>query len=324
MMKRNSALLILIVVTGMSSCEKVLDIDLLPEKPLLVLNCSLIADSTWLISLTRSADILDYKDSIARVDNAEITIRNEKNGLVETLENFPSAPPLPIQPGMSIFRPATSKYYYNYRGKTAPVAGQSYSIKVTVEGEPDLYAYSQIPLPVALASVTVDSFRYSPGRDVEMKVSFQDPGQGKNYYQIMIFRESLIVPVIYKSGGPNMPLVIIPDSAHAYIGRSHFRYNTEGLVDEFGSGDSFTDDLFNGKFYELRLRVQNYIQTNPNVTVHVVLVSMNKEYYDYFSSVKLSKEISDNPLLQPVQMYTNIANGLGVFGGFSVSEILLE
>ncbi|HZX74950.1 MAG TPA: hypothetical protein VFE57_11040, partial [Cyclobacteriaceae bacterium] len=72
------------------SCEKELDVKLIPKNPLLVMNCSIVADSTWLVSLTRTGNILDYTGTIPKVNDAEIIILNEKKEPIEKLEYFSS------------------------------------------------------------------------------------------------------------------------------------------------------------------------------------------------------------------------------------------
>ncbi|HZX74753.1 MAG TPA: DUF4249 domain-containing protein, partial [Cyclobacteriaceae bacterium] len=206
--------------------------------------------------------------------------------------------------------PNTRNDINNYRGKTTPVAGQTYSIQVNVNGETSLHATNKIPFPVAITSAEVDSD--------ELHIKFQDPVMEKNYYRIRLYTEYLYVPSTIKNG------VLIPDSSKAYIVKSYLPYTSEGLADELDGNSFIADDLFNGKTYELRLKVKSTFN-RPQQKLHIILLSLNKEYYDYWSSLKLAKEADDNPYLaQPVQIYSNIENGLGIFAGYSASEILLK
>src|SRR6478609_5349096 len=159
-MKKILAFLLFPISIITLSCETELNVKLIPQNPLLVLNCAVVSDSTWLLSLSRTGNILDYSPANFPVNNAVITIRDEKNQVIEKLENFSPAAAKPGTPSPS--------QNYNYRGKTSPVPGKTYSIVATY-GDEIIQASTRIPAPVSLTSVEIDSSRFKSERDVEMK-----------------------------------------------------------------------------------------------------------------------------------------------------------
>ncbi len=55
-------------------------------------------------------------------------------------------------------------------------------------------------------------------------------------------------------------------------------------------------------------------------TIDLKLFSMDFHSYQYLESIEEFLDASDNPFVQPQTVYTNITNGYGVFGGYSLVE----
>jgi hypothetical protein len=90
----------------------------------------------------------------------------------------------------------------------------------------------------------------------------------------------------------------------------------------------FNDLLFNGqnKALELEIPYENYsgIEVGyewsyKTLSVRVYLHNISKSYYYYRNSLELYQSASGNPFAQPVQVYSNIENGFGVFAGSQIS-----
>ena len=58
-----------------------------------------------------------------------------------------------------------------------------------------------------------------------------------------------------------------------------------------------------------------------SITLH--LQNISKSYYYYRTSLELYKDASRNPFAQPVQVFSNINNGFGIFAGAQVSYFVL-
>ncbi|MFQ5636990.1 MAG: DUF4249 family protein [bacterium] len=77
----------------------------------------------------------------------------------------------------------------------------------------------------------------------------------------------------------------------------------------------FDDALFDGEFYDLDISFYNY--SEPIEMFIVVLLTTSESYYNFHKSVDQQNATEDNPFAEPVPIYTNIENGLGVFAGYS-------
>ena len=89
-----------------------------------------------------------------------------------------------------------------------------------------------------------------------------------------------------------------------------------------------SDNQFNGKEYEIKVVVfpdDLFDQAFPPGEketyrkIQVKLYSINEEYYKYSKSYFDQMISKNNAFSEPVQVYTNIVNGAGIFTGASVS-----
>ncbi|MDA9774409.1 DUF4249 domain-containing protein [Saprospiraceae bacterium] len=65
------------------------------------------------------------------------------------------------------------------------------------------------------------------------------------------------------------------------------------------------------------------IDENTAVKATVRLFTMNKDMYNYYRSLELYNN-SQASLAQPIEIYSNIENGLGIFGAISETVITIE
>lgn len=57
--------------------------------------------------------------------------------------------------------------------------------------------------------------------------------------------------------------------------------------------------------------------------VKVYFYNINKSLYNYHQSLKTYDDVNNIPFAQPVQVYSNIENGFGVFSGANIQVIQL-
>ena len=55
------------------------------------------------------------------------------------------------------------------------------------------------------------------------------------------------------------------------------------------------------------------------LTLSIYLHNISKSYYYYRISLELYQNASGNPFAQPVQVFSNIENGFGVFAGSQIN-----
>ena len=293
----NGKIKIIWIALVFMSCETVVNIDVPVEKPKLVVNSLFTPDSVWQVQISRNRHILNNLP-FQNVEDAQVGVYDFSSTLIATLAHK----------GGGV-----------YRGETSPSPGGSYTLKVETATEHNTIAISQIPAVVPITSVEVDldtsgfQFNY---QEVEMTVNFSDPIE-KNYYLIKILREGYYLDyktkdtVNFRSETNFTPV----DPAY------------ENLYDS-RTGMLFNDPLFNGKDYGFLMKINSSILM-PNdqysaTRVNVILFSVSEEYYQYFTRKNLQDYNQGDPFAQPVQVFTNVENGFGIFAGYTSSVYKLR
>jgi hypothetical protein len=83
------------------------------------------------------------------------------------------------------------------------------------------------------------------------------------------------------------------------------------------------DDNFNGQTKKLVVRISSwmYDPTNASVKLTVTLMNANEDVFKYLRSRLLDV---DNPFSTPVQAYSNISQGLGIFGLYAGDKKIVQ
>jgi hypothetical protein len=98
------------------------------------------------------------------------------------------------------------------------------------------------------------------------------------------------------------------------------------VSDELFNGSTFTFsaeiyawDLFNNyHYYEGEQQpTSEYLTKYP---IYANLLSVSKEFYDYVITRSKYSEAQNNPLAEPVNVFSNVKNGYGIFSSFSASQ----
>ncbi len=294
-MKKNGLIALIMLIT-VSSCEMVLEVDVPREKTKLVANCIFNTDSTWHVSVFESRYILDDYN-FRSVENAQVKIVTETNEEVILSHT---------QNG-------------EYTSTSRPELNQHYTLEISANGFESISSVAFVPELVPVTSVLVDSasvvYDESGSASLPIEVTFNGPGNRSNNYEAKLFQE---------------------------IEREYYRWDTQELVKdtflrltplviENSAKDArtsiFSDVLFNGKQYTLKSKIR--ISTSEGsgyrlLKATVILINTSEEYFNYLNSSNLQKNTDGDLFAQPVQVYSNIKNGLGIFGGYTASSFVLK
>jgi hypothetical protein len=201
---------------------------------------------------------------------------------------------------------------YYYGENIQFVNGNSYKIQLENSIYNDVYGIATFPLAVPIDTLIYKpNSVYKPGIDIkdlndkidELSVYFKDPPNETNIYQILI------------TGYDSLNVAQ----------RVRLEY-----LDNFSDKQTLTDRSFNGKSYVWRFGIdpnrkdRNNPSPNRIVSYVVVLKSISNDKYKYELSRDLYNKSKDNPFAEPIILYSNIANGLGIFSITSRSTKLLR
>jgi hypothetical protein len=299
------------------SCNKTLDFDDEGYANQIVVNSTISTNSYFVSYINKSRSILTKNQSATSVE-----------GSMELFEDGILIRQFPTQVGAFA---ATD---------ILPKAGKTYRMVVTTEGK-KLEAETMIPNKVEVLSVDTASVKTNNNlRNIIINLRIKDPA-GDDFYRIVYMREAISslqdnkgVRKYYKSYSQYG--IATDDPVFKSV------YNNFG--DEIIDGPNneyyiFPDDYFNGKEYSIKFR------TNPgNNNIYysgyggpygygvskliyerneIHVQKLSKDLYNYLKYLKLYNFYHDNPFAEPVPVYSNVKNGIGIFAGYN-DEVKFE
>ncbi|MFA5326372.1 MAG: DUF4249 domain-containing protein [Prolixibacteraceae bacterium] len=301
-----------VLVVTLNSCTKTLDFDDSGLANQVVVNSIISPDSYFTSYITKSSSILEDRQNNPAAD-----------GSMDLYEDGNLIRQFPTQSGgfsdTNIF----------------PEAGKTYRMVVTSNGK-TLEAETKIPNQAEVISVDTSTVKNEFGQWTNYKVNIKDPS-GEDYYRLVLMSESLSFYTSKDSLGNDKRYYM------ANIYQSLFNsddpvfkslYNNFGqdVIDAGPNNDYaiFTDDYFQGKEYSLQFNVYygggyGYSDAgNPKLSSGVIYVrsiihvqKLSKELFKYLKYLNLYDFYHDNPFSEPVPVYSNVQNGIGIFAGFN-------
>ena len=222
-------------------------------------------------------------------------------------------------------------------------AGKTYKMVITSNGK-KLEAETSIPQKAEVISVDTSSVKNEFGRWTDYKVNIKDPS-GEDFYRLVIMSESLSFYTSKDSLGNDkrhytkstFQTLFTSDDP---VLKSLYNNFGQDLIDAGPSNvyEIFTDDYFQGKEYSLKFQVFNGYHGsygggggsgysdpgNPNLSSGIIyqryiihVQKLSKELFNYLKYLNLYDFYHDNPFSEPVPVYSNIKNGIGIFAGFN-------
>jgi hypothetical protein len=290
-LEMKSRIFILLLVALFPGCIKVVDMDVGDIPDQLVVNCFFTEGEPFEVNVSRLAPYPDLEGR--NIGNATVTIL-ENNTLLGQLYHTGNG----IYTNPSIL----------------PQPGFVYTIKAEAEGYPSVSASDSLPGKVIIDK---SNYRQQAGKDEEgidyneFSVSFTDINE-VYFYSIQVFdvgeegvynektNEWEKIPVWY-------PVVLFSQDPIIVA---------EGITNEdYSKYFVFNDALFKNNLCQLKLNTHYDLDTK----FRVVLETGTENYYLYRKRLIKHESYSyQDPFkpYDPVPLYSNIENGLGIFAGY--------
>ena len=298
--------LIILLVSTLFGCETIVDIEIPVEPPKLVVNSTLHPEGYFKVNVTQSRHIL-ASDNYLIVPGARVEVYEDGN-LLTVLPDSANG---------------------NYISATyKPQPGKTYELRVSKAGFVAAYAAVTVPaatarvMSVALDTIELNDYGFAIPY-LRFNVAIDDDGQTENFYQITVFREAYSYEMDYTTTPPTKL-----DST-LYIEKLYIESRDPGLEDyqDYGKAILFSDKLFNGQLYEMKVLSQIYHEDAPDAyppKYYVVVANTSESYYLYELSAKLQYWNEGDPFAQPVIVYNNITNGYGILGAYNETTITVD
>ena len=292
------AFLILSALT-LSNCTKEIEFDEQDIAPRIVVNSLFTNDSIWSAHISRSVGVLETT-SYTTIDNASVNIFDDNANLVTTLTHQ----------GDGLYTSPTG---------VSPQPNQSYTIEASASGYESVNATNSIPSAVPIYQLDTVTSTNSDGETIlEATITFQDPPNISNYYMLEVYVTGTWINEWEQDTIEiREPLQISCDDI-----------NVE-TVNRFNFGDfentylylMLKDQNFDGENYSLTFSVINYAELKDlDLFGEIRLVNTSEEYFNYLKSFNMYQQTINNPFATPVQVYSNINNGMGIFAGGTLTS----
>lgn len=135
----------------------------------------------------------------------------------------------------------------------------------------------------------------------EVSFTFKDPGAAKNYYSF---------DFLIGGGGGFGHVGVICNDADV---QNEVNDNDPSSTNALRYGTLYLDDLnFNGQTKKITL----YVPSNPGGIdpYNLIFTHLSESSYKYSRTFSLYQDTQGNPFSEPVQVYSNVKNGAGIFG----------
>ncbi|MDR2950226.1 MAG: DUF4249 domain-containing protein [Prevotella sp.] len=310
--------IILFILIMLSSCESEVDMGSIPIEPRLVINASMGAgNDTCRIYLTESRPIFRTeqnaywgKDPYTYITGADVVlnINNKPEKLIYSAKDsaYLFLKPLSVNDGIGIS--------VTYKDKQL-------SASAVVPENPQIISVDTIAI-----YKTVSGYK---GKYLRYNVKIKDRSQSDNFYRIKV------------------------DGAYHYQSKDWLEFEYWRYITRFKSDDVilnngnpentdnddlsivtfppnyygiFTNTMFKGTEYTLSFYIEypDFLYENEydKGYLNITLQMISPELYKYYSSVQRYRYLDEYEMTEPVKIFTNINNGLGIFGAYSEVPVM--
>jgi hypothetical protein len=309
-------MLFLVVLVAFFGCEKDLEYDLPGALPRLVVNSLFCEDSLLHIEVSVSASPGDGA-KIKSLRDAQITLFENQVLIKDFSVDSMFAAPLDFE-GNPIASVAPAKLFFHRTLTTIARSGRPYELEVRFPGLATINASGTVPRPVRVRTIpqVLNESILVDGTPLDrLEFEIDDNGGENNYYGLEL--------LAHKPGSGEPPHKMV-----FFSGEKSFAENliattgqhTQGVYYQPSSGVYFSNGKFKGQRKTFEVYVDpEYLGTQYQLSVRVLTLS--REFFEFATSYQKQKSNANNPFAEPTQVYSNIQGGLGIFAGYSVTEV---
>lgn len=287
----------LILITGLAmnmGCEKEIPFDAEVKERKIVVNSLFQPDSIWAVKVGYSLSVID-QGYPGLLDGATVEVFDEGGTRIDSLE-------------MGIDQ------VYRSPSGLRPQAGARYTIRASKAGFETVSSSNYCPSPVSIISWDTAKVSSPDGYDeMEITVTIADPSTEENYYGLVVTASA----------------VEVYGTDTSYYSFNVQMYSNDPIVEQgvetvpgerpFFNELLFVDKHFSGQTYTMKFSVDYFVFAEiwADYAVSLKLYSCTEEFFRYLISYNAYQNTYGNPFAQPVQVFSNVEGGFGIFAGAS-------
>ena len=305
-----AALATLVAVSG-CDFEQIVELDVPPYEPHLVVGGFPTPDSVLAVRVGQSVSVLDPVDDAFGLPSpllrdARVAVHDEAGVLLDSLRYE-----------------GTDDYFGAHRSASGfvPSPGQTYTLRVSAPGLPDAEATTRIPVPVPFEvryEGEIDT-PYEYERRVRLAFTLDDP-VGDQAYALSIVSTVTVEgeTLLWRS----FPFKSTDPVLKGGIEEIDTAVGIDFQSSDFFSVAYFRDRLFAGATREMELDVSVYNAEHEGIDeLTVELAVMDEDYVRYQQTLETQRINNENPFAEPVRLHTNVRGGTGVFAGYATYKV---
>ena len=317
-MKAKVLSLSVFIIILMFSCETLVEIEVPPIEQKPVLNCLFAENEQFKVYLSLSMSVNDTSETKIKGASVSLFANNE---FIEELAD-------------------SGKGFY--KSSHFAELNREYRIEANINGFETLVASDALFEKIIIDSVFFKKDAvvnpYEGELNPEVNIIFNDNVNINNYYEIALI-ETHKSPTLNEDGLDyiNTELIIDNDPI-AYSLINDPALNSEDLIGWINC-IPFSDKTFNGSKYHLKIPLVldefNYEQNfNPEQSLFIIFNITSYNYYKYKTTMdkhifNQSGSIPYENILfinsgNPVEMYSNVENGYGIFAGYIQHKVEIK
>lgn len=314
-------ILYLLIAAGLlSSCEKMIDLDIEDLQPQLVVNALGSTNEPLSVTLTESRPVFGVHNSgevFPRVTDATVTL-TVNGALTLTASRDSNCYTLPY----------------------IPQAGDSLALRVERPGHTAATASAIVPNAPTVGPIEQPTTSFNSvysDNVITLSIPLSDPAASTDYYYITLLRTDTIICTYLDSDNTVTAIDTIYNTSNWFECRDQLvvtEVDMLDMIDRMGattfSGEMllFSDERFNGQSHNIQVSDYFYVDEyslrndsfNKRIVVHstytIDVASLSRDTYLYLNSLQ-SLQYSDGItsfFSEPVQLLTNVDGAIGILG----------
>ena len=297
--------------------ETVIDLDIPPHEPVLVLNGLLDTDTNARVVVSHSVGAFsDLTPTF--IDNANVLLYKDDQFIDSLLLDLTNLIYVNYYDDYNV----DSLAMYYYKSDYIPEKNTIYRVDVSYSDYTSISAETFIPDDIIVYNIDVDTT--SNEDKIGLTFSFDDNANQQNYYRLKVF-SSCIKEWEDEYGD---------DQEWGYRGDAYMMSNDPSFPGDIpwegytfsGHRVVFSDALFNGQQKTITLDVQSDLKYAYCDTIIIEFATFSDDTYSYYNSLGDHSEKGELGIFggEVIPVYSNVENGLGVLISTNAQQIYLK
>jgi hypothetical protein len=270
------------------SCTKEINVSLPSNANELVVNCVYNNQEPIKVFMTKT---VNPKDTIYNTGDSSYFISLTEDGNFKEIIKFNTSTKVYES---TVIAKASSEYVL--------------SVNQTNRKATEVKATNKLPNNIKLQNVQFIDSIYKDGVNYfgELSFTINDP-EGYDYYRLNI----------YYFNSTTQEYRLLPYSTNDQV-------LTDDSTINLNNTRYFSDKIFKSKSHVFKILVQagNYYTNTGRNNLLIETASLSKDFYKYFLSLEAYNKAYNplNPLSNPVSLYSNTSNNIGIFAGYVIDR----